>query len=88
MAWSYLRDESARGFNILLLKCKDSLYGDWYILRNTNGALSKEYRAEPFGFTLQELPKEIVHLDSLHIYNSELKEFDIVDVENFLADRA
>ena len=88
MAWSYLRDETGRGFNILLLKCKDSLYGDWYILRNTNSAFSREYRAEPFGFTLQELPKEIVHIDALHIYNSEFKDFDIADVENFLADRA
>jgi serine/threonine protein kinase len=88
MAWSYLRDETGRGFNILLLKRKDSLYGDWYILRNTNGAFSREYRAEPFGFTLQELPKEIVHIDALHIYNSEFKDFEIADVENFLADRA
>ena len=88
MAWSYLRDETGRGFNILLLKCKDSLYGDWYTLRNTNSAFSREYRAEPFGFTLQELPKEIVHIDALHIYNSELKDFEIADVENFLADRA
>lgn len=88
MAWSYLRDESSRGFNILLLKRKDSLYGDWYTLHNTNSALSRNPRPEPFGFTLQELPKEIVHISSTHIYNSELKEFDISDVENFLADRA
>lgn len=88
VAWSYLRDETGRGFNILLLKCKDALYGDWYILRNTNSAFSREHRAEPFGFTLQELPKEIVHIDALHIYNSEFRDFDIADVENFLADRA
>ena len=31
---------------------------------------------------------KIVHISSTHIYNSELKEFDISDVENFLADRA
>lgn len=88
MAWSYLRDESARGFNILLLKRKDSLYGDWYTLHNTNSVFSRDHRPEPFGFALHELPKEIVHIGSTHIYNSELKEFDISDVENFLADRA
>ena len=88
LAWSYLRDESARGFNILLLKHKDSIYGDWFILHNTNNGLSRDRRPEPFGFALHELPKEIVHIDSTHIYHSELKEFDISDVENFLADRA
>ena len=48
------------------------MYGDWFILTNTNSALSRQRRIEPFGFSLKELPKEINHIDALHIYDSTL----------------
>lgn len=88
IAWSYVRDQSGRGFNLLLVEDKGALYGDWCILRNTNSAFNKEPRVEPFGFTLTELPEEIAHIRSLHIYNSELLVFDEEILLNYLADHA
>lgn len=76
LAWSQVSDQTGRGFNILLLKSEDSMYGDWYVLRNTNSALSRHFRAEPFGFNLEELPKEINNINVTHIYNINLLDFN------------
>jgi len=44
LAWSRVKDDNNRGFNILLLKNEDSLYGNWSILTNTNSAFNREKR--------------------------------------------
>lgn len=86
LAWSRVYDDSEYGFNLLLLKNENSMYGDWYILENRNSSLSRTGRNEPFGFELNELPKEIKYIDCMHIYTSELKQFDITKIYEFLAD--
>lgn len=85
LAWSQVADSSGRGFNLLLLKTDGELYGDWFILRNTNSGLSRSQRIEPFGFKLDELPKEIELIHAMHIYNSELKPLSTTDVPSFIA---
>lgn len=88
VAWSQVTDSAGKGFNILLLKAEDSMYGDWFILTNTNSALSRQRRIEPFGFSLKELPKEINHIDALHIYDSTLSPFNEDIILNYLAEQA
>lgn len=86
LAWSQISDKDGRGFNTLLLKAENELYGDWFVLRNTNSGLSRSSRAEPFGFTLDELPKEIVNLHVMHIYNLSLSPLKVTDIPNFVAE--
>ena len=86
-AWSYVRDQSGRGFNLLLLEVPGGLYGEWFVLNNTNSGFNRNPRVEPFGFTIQELPKEIVHIEATHIYNSKLSEFTQTKFLEFFADR-
>lgn len=86
-AWSHVRDQSGRGFNLLLLENQEGLYGDWYILNNTNSGFNRSPRIAPFGFTIKELPKEIMLITATHIYNSELIDFDETQFLNYFADR-
>ena len=88
LAWSQISDEAGHGFNLILLKAAESLYGDWYVLHNTNSALGRSSRTEPFGFSISELPKEITYINTLHIYDSKLTAFQTSDLLNFLADYA
>lgn len=87
LAWSQVSDKNGRGFNLILLKTEGALYGDWFLLINTNSAFNRSPRAEPFGFTLNELPKEIVHLHAMHIYNLELSPLNSTDIPDFLSER-
>lgn len=88
LAWSRVSDDDGRGFNILLLKETDSLYGNWFLLKNTNSGFAPATRMEPFGFTLTELPKEILYINATHIYSSEFLKLNIDDILSFLAERA
>ncbi len=85
LAWGRVYDSNGLGFNLLLLKAGDSLYGDWFILTNTNSGLGRSTRPEPFGFKLDELPKEIGLLRAVHIYNSDLKLLTIENVIGFIS---
>lgn len=76
LAWSQVKDDDGIGFNILLLESKESMYGDWYILTNTNSALVRKRRNEPFGFSIKELPEEIGYLNVTHIYDLDLSGYD------------
>jgi len=73
--WCQLADSQKLGFNILLLKNNDGIYGDWFILENSIGALTRTNRPSPFGFELSELPKEINYINALHIYNLNLQPY-------------
>lgn len=84
LAWSRVKDDSNRGFNILLLKDENSMYGNWSILTNTNSVFNMERRLEPFGFSLEELPNEINHINVTHIYNLELSQYDESVLFDFL----
>ena len=62
--WCQIADSLDTGFNILLLKNDDGIYGDWYILENSTSAFARTNRQSPFGFELSELPKEINNIVS------------------------
>ncbi len=88
LAWSQVSDKESRGFNILLVERENELYGDWYILENTNSVFNHERRPEPFGFLLQELPKEIYLISSTHIYHTKVVELESSYIQNYLAEHA
>lgn len=87
LLWCQVDDMLGYGFNILLLKNDDSIYGDWFILENSSNALSREKRKSPFGFQLSELPKEIELIDAMHIYVSKLYPYTKDKLLQFIADR-
>ena len=85
LAWGQVYDSQGLGFNLLLLKAGDALYGDWFILTNANSGFGRSTRPEPFGFKLDELPREIELIRAVHIYNSDLKPFAIENVLGFIS---
>lgn len=88
MFWAQVSDYAGLGFNILLLESKDDIYGEWFVLENESNGLSRTNRPSPFGFNLSELPKEIVRLRALHIYNMRLMPYEREKIIGFLAERA
>ncbi|MDD2234935.1 MAG: serine/threonine protein kinase [Clostridiaceae bacterium] len=85
LAWGRVYDSKEIGFNLLLLKNANALYGDWFTLTNTNSGFGRSTRPEPFGFKLDELPREIELIRAVHIYNSDLKPFAIENVLGFVS---
>lgn len=75
LAWICISDQSGIGFNLLLLENVTSMYGDWFIMVNRNNGLGSSRRPEPFGFQINELPKEIQLIHAAHIYCSEIMPF-------------
>ncbi len=88
MFWAQVSDYNGLGFNILLLESKDDIYGEWFVLESESNGLSRTNRPSPFGFSLSELPKEIVYLRTLHIYNLRLMPYEREKIIGFLAERA
>jgi hypothetical protein len=84
LAWGQISESRGTGFNHLLLKDGGALYGDWFILINTNSGFARSARPAPFGFKLDELPREIELISAMHIYNSVLKPFAIEEVLDFI----
>lgn len=76
LAWGKIEDDNGLGYNILLLENGIDEYGDWYILYNKNSALARDLRPEPFAFSEDELPRELMVIDATHIYISELQKYD------------
>ena len=87
LLWCQIEDMSGYGFNLLLTKNDSSMYGDWYVLENKVSALSQERRNSPFGFTLNELPKEINNIGVTHIYELNLYPYTKDKLLSFIADR-
>ena len=87
LLWCQVNDQNDIGFNLLLLKNENSIYGDWFILENTVNAISKQQRPSPFGFTLSELPKEINHINVLHVYVLSLVPFSKEKLLSYLSER-
>ncbi len=87
LLWCQINDRRNLGFNLLLLKNDDSLYGDWFVLENSSSGFSRTERPSPFGFSLSELPKEINLIDAMHIYNSKLIPFSEDYFLNYIIDR-
>ena len=87
LLWCQVEDNMGYGFNLLLVKNDSSIYGDWYVLENKVSALSQERRNSPFGFTLNELPKEIGLINAIHIYDSKLYPYTQDILLQYIADR-
>ena len=85
--WCQVADKNNLGFNLLLLKNDSSIYGDWYILENSENAFTRISRPSPFGFKLNELPKEINNLGAMHIYDMSLMPFSEDKLLGFVAER-
>lgn len=69
------------GYNLLLVE-SDNLFGDWIIMKNYNNfsfAAPGKERREPFSFSLDELPDEIVKVQCTHLYRSDFEEYDEED---------
>jgi len=78
MAWGHSRGPDGRGFNLILVEKVGDIYGEWYILKNTNSvAVAKPRLPEPFPFDFRELEKEIRHIKIHHIYKTEVRPFQI-----------
>ncbi|MDD2496361.1 MAG: hypothetical protein PHE29_14380, partial [Tissierellia bacterium] len=71
-AWGRLYTHEQTGFNIFLLENPGEIYGEWFLMENTNSGFSRNRRPEPFGFELSELEKEIHYVNTTHIYNSQI----------------
>lgn len=84
LAWGGLYTDDKRGFNILLVEDKNEIYGEFFIMENTCSALSSHRRPEPFGFSYEELFKEILHINSSHIYQSKIVPFDLKWIMEFI----
>lgn len=87
LLWGVISDWTGIGFNVLLLKSSESEYGDWFLLENTNSGLARVEKVEPFGFDLDEIKKEIYHINALHIYNSKLSELPDDYILEFVGER-
>ena len=87
LLWCQINDRKNLGFNLLLLKNDNSLYGDWFVLENSSSGLSRTERTSPFGFNLHELPREINLIDALGKYNSKLLSFSQEYLFNYITDR-
>ncbi|MBN1467212.1 MAG: serine/threonine protein kinase [Fusobacteriaceae bacterium] len=85
-AWGVLSTNDQKGFNIFLLEKKNEIYCEWFIMENTNSGLSKHQRPEPFGFSLNEIEKEINYINGIHIYNSRIIPLDIEKFYKYISD--
>lgn len=79
LAWGMLESQYGTGFNIVLLENKEDMYGDWYVLINTNSALATNHRrnVEPFVFKFEELDEEIECIGAMHVYNTKVEKLSM-----------
>jgi len=84
-AWGGVYLNNGIGFNILLVEKENDIYGEWYTMINKNSGLSRQHRIEPFAFEIDELEKEIQYIDVTHIYNTDIKSFDINRIVELIA---
>lgn len=76
LAWCEIVNSYDFGFNLILIE-NDNIYGDWIIITNKNNfsLVSGKERKEPFAFSLQELPNEIIKAQSTHLYTSDFNKY-------------
>lgn len=85
LAWGKIEDDNNLGYNILLLENGIDEYGDWFILYNKNSGLARNPRPEPFAFSEDELPKELMVIDVTHNYISKLQKYDFSRFQELIA---
>jgi len=85
MAWGYVRNQYGKGFNIILVEKEDEIYGEWFVLWNTNSGLGGRAKSqEPFAFEFDEIEKEINNIGAIHIYRIKLGPLQIEHFVKFL----
>ena len=84
-AWGKVEAPNKTGYNFLLLDNGQDEYGEWWELHNTNTGYSGSSRISPFGFELDELPKEIENINSIHIYHSTVVKYSIETLYDFIS---
>ena len=79
LAWGMLESQHGTGFNIVLLENQEDMYGDWYVLTNTNSAFATNHRrnVEPFAFKFEELDREIEYIGAIRVYNTKVEKLSI-----------
>ena len=77
LAWGMINYSDELSYNFILVNDNESIYGKWYQLKNSNSVLNQNPRTpEIFAFDFNEIEKELHYIDSMHIYNSTLEEYN------------
>jgi len=85
MAWGRLYNQFGKGFNVILVEKIDEIYGEFFVLWNTNSGINARPRnSEPFAFDLDELEKEINSIGAIHRYNIKVEPLQIEHFVKFL----
>lgn len=86
LAWGYLKSlRGGKGFNIILVEKEGDIYGEWFVLINTNNPLfGHQRRSEPFHFEFNEIEEEIRHVNATHIYSTRVEAFNLNHIVKFI----
>jgi eukaryotic-like serine/threonine-protein kinase len=85
IAWGYIKSTENTGYNIILVENIEEIYGTWYLLTNTNNVFGRNPRhPEPFVFEFNELDKEIGKVGIMHIYKTDVSEFNVEEIIKFI----
>ena len=61
----------------MLVQDEEELYGEWFILENTNSGLVQSNRPDPFAFDFDEIEKGVQQINVMSRYNSNIEKFNI-----------
>lgn len=84
VAWGNVKANDHRGFNLVLLENSNDIYGEWFMSFNTNSALVRSERIEPFAFEFNEIEKEI-QITGMHIYVKSISQLSINKIKEFIS---
>ncbi len=87
LAWGYLKGNDGRGFNLVLLKKDNEVYGEWHMLINRTSAFARAERPRPtpFPFEFNEIEEEIHNIRAIHIYATDVHVLNIDYILGFIA---
>lgn len=89
LGWGLVKGSDARGFNVILLEQPGDLYGRFVFFVNKMGFPSRvEQRLEPFPYEFEELEREIRLIGAVHIYSTNVQDFDELFLTNFISEYA
>ncbi|MCH7963100.1 MAG: serine/threonine protein kinase [Bacteroidetes bacterium] len=84
VAWGHVKANDQRGFNLVLLENPNDIYGEWYTSFNTNSALVRSERIEPFAFEFSEIEREI-QITGMHIYVKSISQLSVDRIKEFIS---
>ena len=75
-AWGSINFSDELSYNLILVHDNESIYGEWYQLKNSNSAFNQNPRTpEIFAFDFDEIEEELGYINAMHIYQSSLEKF-------------